>query len=89
MDYDALLSPWRRIFGRENLIVRRFEPSDFTEGDLLADFASAIPFELSGLNRGKSYNLALSAPALAFLREFNKRLRPRIDAGEDLERGAN
>src|SRR5437762_728805 len=28
MDYMTLLEPWRKTFGRENMIVRRFESSD-------------------------------------------------------------
>src|SRR5438045_215951 len=82
MDHLALLEPWRKIFGRENMIVRRFEPEDFPAGDLLADFSSVVPFDISGFRRGKRQNESISALALAFLRELNKHV-PALLGGEE------
>jgi hypothetical protein len=79
MDYAALLEPWRKIFGRENMIVRRFVPADFVDGDLLSDFAAQIPFDLSGFTRSEPRNEALGARELAFLRAFNARLPRWVD----------
>jgi len=79
MDYAALLEPWRKIFGRENMIVRRFVPADFMEGDLLSDFAAQIPFDASGFFRPEPRNEALGARELAFLRAFNARVPRWID----------
>src|SRR5436190_12433898 len=36
-DYALLLDRWSQIFGRENVIVRRFEPADFAGNDLIGD----------------------------------------------------
>jgi hypothetical protein len=72
MDYFNLISRWAEIFGRDNMIVRRFEIGDFPNGDLLADFAALIPFEAEGFDRLPPLNESLPARALAFLREFNR-----------------
>jgi hypothetical protein len=87
MDYMALLEPWRKIFGRGNMIVRRFDPSDFVEGDLLLDFAEQIPFDSSGFIRSEPRNEALSARELAFLREFNARVPRWVDGEQNPARG--
>jgi hypothetical protein len=79
MDYCVLLDPWQKIFGRENMIVRRFERAHFEEGDLLSDFAAQIPFDTSGFTRTEPRNEALGARELAFLREFNTRVPRWID----------
>ena len=81
MDYAALLKPWRKIFGREKMIVRRFVRADFVDGDLLSDFAAQIPFDTSGFFRPEPRNESLGARELAFLRAFNQRV-PRWVEGE-------
>lgn len=81
MDYAALLKPWRKIFGHENMIVRRFVRTDFVDGDLLSDFAAQIPFDTSGFFRPEPRNESLGARELAFLRAFNQRV-PRWVEGE-------
>jgi hypothetical protein len=88
MDYMALLNPWRKIFGRENMIVRRFERSDFAEGDLLSDFAAQIRFDVLGCIRPEPRNEALSARELAFLREFNERVPRWVEGQENPARGS-
>lgn len=87
MDYDALISVWSEEFGSSNIIVRRFEPQDFVQGDLLTDFAATIPLDMSGLERINRRNEALSAQGLAFLREFNRRIPRFVDGVENLARG--
>jgi hypothetical protein len=72
MDYLSLISHWQEAFGRENIIVRRFEAADFPGGDLFADFAAQIPFSIEGFERPTPLNEALNAQAIAFLREFNR-----------------
>ena len=74
MDYWRLLEPWQKIFGRQNMIVRRFERVHFVDGDLLSDFAAQVPFNTSGFTRTEPRNEALGARELAFLREFNARV---------------
>ena len=35
---------WAKVFGKENLVVRIFEPQQLKDSDLLTDFLSAIGF---------------------------------------------
>jgi hypothetical protein len=81
MDYQRLLEPWQKIFGRENMTVRRFERAHFVDGDLLTDFAAQVPINTSGFDRTEPRNEALGARELAFLREFNARVPRWIDGG--------
>lgn len=73
-DYKLLLDRWSQAFGKENLVVRRFEPADFCDGDLIADFARTIGLELAGLDVPPRANPSLDAQSLAFLRGINRRL---------------
>lgn len=73
-DYAALLDRWAAAFGRENLIVGRFEPSDFVDEDLLADFAATIGLATAKLASVPRYNQSLDAESLTFLRAINRRL---------------
>lgn len=73
-DYKLLLDRWSHAFGKENLIVRRFEPADFCEGDLVVDFTRTIGLELEGLDVPPRANPSLDAQSLAFLRGINRRL---------------
>jgi hypothetical protein len=80
LDYSQMLEPWCEIFGRENIIVRRFELEDFPKGDLLLDFAAQILLDTDGLEWPPRLNEALDVRGLVFLREFNKHV-PRIVDG--------
>jgi hypothetical protein len=71
-DYSALLDRWRATFGRENLLVRRFERTDFPQGDLLADFAAAMGLEHEKLDRVPLQNESLDVESLVFLRALNR-----------------
>ncbi len=77
-DYSRLLGRWAQAFGRENIFARRFEPTDFPGGDLLADFASATGFDHARLQPVHRFNESLDAESLAFLRAMNRRLSPGI-----------
>ena len=41
-DYEALLSPWEDVVGRENIIVRPYEKVQFFDGDLRKDFLKNV-----------------------------------------------
>lgn len=79
-DYALLLDRWSHEFGKENLVVRRFEPVDFPNCDLIADFTRSIGLDASGLHAPPRTNPSLDAKSLAFLRGLNRRL-PRALAG--------
>jgi hypothetical protein len=77
VDYARMLAPWSRLFGVENMRVRRFEAQDMKGGDILADFASVVGFETKGLARADRLNQSLDAEGVEFLRRFNSHF-PRI-----------
>ena len=79
-DYGLLLDRWGHAFGKENLFVRRFEPADFPDGDLIADFTRSVGLDARGLPTPPRTNPSLDAKSLAFLRGLNRRL-PRALAG--------
>src|SRR5438132_5866868 len=76
-DYELLLDRWSAAFGRENIVVRRFEPADFPDGGLIGDFASAVSLDVKGLHLPPPSNPSLDAESLVFLRGMNRRL-PRV-----------
>ncbi|HEY3638406.1 MAG TPA: hypothetical protein VGK90_09665 [Rhizomicrobium sp.] len=73
-DYKTLLDRWAGTFGRENLIVRRFEPADFANGDLLADFSATVGINAAQLSRVPRCNESLDTESLTFLRAINRHL---------------
>lgn len=79
-DYALLLDRWSDVFGKKNIIVRRFEAADFPAGDLIADFAEATGLDTRGLPIPPRVNPSLDAESLAFLRGMNRRL-PRNPQG--------
>ena len=87
-DYKLLLDRWTGAFGKENVVVRRFEPQDFRDGDLVDDFAGAIGLDAKGLHRFPPANPSLDAESLAFLRSFNRRLPRALSARIRPLRGA-
>ena len=80
-DYAKFLEPWCEMFGRENVIVRRFEAGDFPNGDLVADFAAQLGLDTGAFETVPRLNPSLPAASIAFLREFNKSV-PRIVDGQ-------
>lgn len=87
MDYSVMLEPWRTFFGTANLDVRLFEPEEFTDNDLLMDFASIIGADKSKLQKTSRHNEALDADSIAFLREFNRHVPHKIDGRRNPLRG--
>jgi hypothetical protein len=73
LDYFTLLSMWMSVFGRENLIVRRYGPR-YTP-DLLQDFGALVGLDAEGLRRPAPRNESPSAADLAFLSRLNHHLQ--------------
>jgi hypothetical protein len=75
-DYWELLERWSGVFGRENMVCRKFEKQSLTD-DLFTDFLSAIGCDASAEWRYPgSVNGSLDARALEFLRLMNLHLPP-------------
>lgn len=79
-DYASLLDRWSDVFGKENLVVRRFEPARFPESGVVGDFARAVGLDVKDLHIPPRTNPSLDAESLAFLRGMNSRL-PRALTG--------
>lgn len=77
-----LLSRWARIFGRENVVCRKYEKSAFKSGDVVEDFLSATGLDAGAhLTRPENVNESLDAETLEFLRLFNHHI-PRFAQNE-------
>ena len=71
-DYWTLLSRWARVFGRENIICRKFERSALKNGDVVDDILSVTGIEPSDrFDRPEDANESLDAETLEYLRLFN------------------
>ena len=80
---------WIDAFGRENFILRRFDPAKFVDGNLLSDFLHA-----ASLNIGAELKLpelesnqSLGAEGAAFLLAMNARYPLYTENEYNLERG--
>lgn len=72
-DYSKQLSVWADIFGKDSLIVRSFDPSEFHGGDLLTDFLSVVGFDrgLLATVPVERANTSLNRDVLEFQRILN------------------
>ena len=76
-DYWSLLERWCGVFGRENIVCRKFEKQWLSGGDLLTDFLSVIGCDASAeWQYPGNVNSSLDARALEFLRLMNLHLTP-------------
>ena len=76
LDYHALLARWYNSFGRENLIIRKFDV------DVISDFLECTGLSrLAGLPRPGRVNTSLGVKAMEFLLQINKFL-PRVQDGK-------
>lgn len=75
-DHWELLSRWARVFGRDNIIARRFEKTALKAGNVVDDFLDCVGIDAS-LPRPDTANESLDAESLEFLRQFNHHI-PRL-----------
>lgn len=81
-DHWGLVERWARVFGRENMIVRRFERAGLKNGDIVDDFLDAVGVDPGmGFERPDDVNESLDAETLEFLRLFNQHV-PRFIKGK-------
>ncbi|HEX4078929.1 MAG TPA: hypothetical protein VHX61_08670 [Rhizomicrobium sp.] len=73
-DYAAMLARWSAVFGRENIIVRRYDKSCLQGGDVRSDFAQQLGLDASRLMVTRDLNRSLDTESIAFLRAFNARV---------------
>ena len=72
-DYYKLLESWRKVLGKENLIIRIFEPNKFKNG-VIGDFLECLDFnpEESQLNISKKMNINLDRKTIKVIQLLNK-----------------
>lgn len=71
--YDEVLQRWAASFGRDAVIPRIFAAGDLAGGDVVRDFCALAGIRLEeGIVLPERRNVALSARAQAFLRQFNE-----------------
>ncbi|WP_370336433.1 glycosyltransferase [Parvularcula marina] len=84
LNYLNVLNRWNERIGRENIIVRPYERSQFVDGDLIADFAAAANLpaltDLPRPEKGKSNSFPLGSEHLPMFRHFNKLSYPSREA---------
>lgn len=73
LDYPGALSPWARVFGKDNLIVRPFEKKTFLGGDIIADFLGILNISLDeAAVRPKNRQVSLCNTACELSSIYNK-----------------
>lgn len=76
-DYWELLSRWARVFGRANVVVRRYGKTFLSNDNLVDDFLDIVgPVSRPDFGRPESLNESLDAECLEFLRLMNMHLQP-------------
>ncbi|MGD0864594.1 MAG: hypothetical protein ABSA49_03450 [Rhizomicrobium sp.] len=72
-DHWELLSRWARVFGRAQIVCRKFEKDSLKSGDIIDDF-----LDLAGIGKAQRFqrpermNVSLDGGCVEFLRIFNK-----------------
>lgn len=71
-DYYKILEPWKKAFGKENIIVRVYEKEQLPEG-LLNDFLQSINLDAHKLDfkKGQSSNISPSIKKIKIIRLLN------------------
>jgi len=72
-DYELMLRGWEEVFGKENILVRPYEQSQLTGGDVLEDFYHLISVDdsFSRCKKPAKENKRLSAQALCVISRLN------------------
>jgi hypothetical protein len=90
-DYFSMAERWAAIFGRESMVVRRYDRRWLRNGDAVDDFCAVVgidaPSEASGYERPPRLNQSLDATACEFLRMFNAHLPRFLEKGINPARG--
>ena len=79
-DYDRILTQFAEVFGKENVIVRLFDKSEFVGNDLIADFCGMIGLPVDEtFRRPGVLNQPLKPEAIRLFAEFNKHIPRFVD----------
>lgn len=74
-NYHTLCERWSEVFGKQNIICRPFQKTDFHNNNLIDDFLHSFGVSMKESKEFKKIaNNSLDAKLLKFLQEFNKRV---------------
>ena len=87
-DHWNLVSRWANVFGRENIICRKYEKASLKDGDIIEDFRQAVGLDPTWpYAYPKRLNESLDATCLEFLRLMNKHVPRLTEDGLNKRRG--
>lgn len=78
-NYYVFLKKWEKVFGKNNLLLRRFGKNYFYNQDLIDDYLHVTQVSKNNLFNIKKENESLSPEALEFLGQLNKYLPRFVD----------
>lgn len=79
-DYFRMIELWSSVFGKDNIIVRRFGEEYFKDHDLISDFVDAAGLPRPAIEMpARKDNASLSGAQIEFLRLFNKHVPAMVD----------
>ena len=68
--YDSYLDRWIEVFGRENIIVRLYEPKRFPEGNVIFDFADIVGIDLEHTSIPDRINVSIDRETCVLLQHI-------------------
>jgi len=88
ISYRQNLRKWIKVFGRENIVVRPFDPQVFYRGSLLSDFFHACNLPADDISIPEVVsNESIGKHAVAFLQKYNQTYPVFINGSVNPERG--
>ena len=72
LDYRARFEKWDKIFGDENVLLIKFDPSTFPNGCAVADFCNQIGIQIPPDLEIRRFNESLSQNACGILHAYRK-----------------
>jgi len=88
ISYRKNLRKWIKVFGRENIVVRPFDPQVFYKGSLLSDFFRACNLPADNISIPEIVsNESIGKYAVAFLQKYNRTYPVLIEGSANPERG--
>lgn len=74
-NYEKMLEPWAAVFGKENIIVRIYDPVLLKNGDVVADFLDLLGYEgYTAEEEQTRTNISFDQKTLNFLMLMNKHI---------------
>ena len=82
-NYEALLTRWANVFGKQNVTPRIFDRNHFINNDLIDDFFHTAGISMTNLIRIENANHSMDQYSTEFLRMFRKYVPFADDSGKN------